>query len=187
MLHARILSPVKPANPSTSPARGTHGLKRPVATWLVRKSPGRGRARPGFSRLLVPIPWSDLPGDPLGLASRNRCGRFGRRLFVGRPAHRTPSVTPVTWSRCFGPDDAPKVYGCARMIDSRQVCDGLPDGRMREANDNVLDRQGLRPRPSSLATASLDLAPCITRMWRAGRHQSRQGAVPCKVTGRLGP
>ena len=106
-------------------------------------------------------------------------------MSVGRPAHRTPNVTDVTWSRCFGPDDAPRVYGCARMIDSRQVCDGLPDGRMREAHDYVLDRQGLRPCPSSLATVSEDVAPCITRV-ENGTAPVTTRSRPGQVNGRLG-
>ena len=69
--------------------------------------------------------------DQPGLASRAlmiREAAVGRPgMSAGRPAHRTPSVTLVTWSRCFGPDDAPEVYGCARLIDSRQICDGLPE------------------------------------------------------------
>ena len=38
------------------------GVRRPMVTELVRKGPGRGRAWPGFSRLFMPIRWSDLPG-----------------------------------------------------------------------------------------------------------------------------
>ena len=36
------------------------------------------------------------------------------------------------------------------------------------------------PRPKSV-----DLVPCIARVENGNATQSRQGAVPCKVTGRL--
>ncbi len=37
------------------------------------------------------------------------------------------------------------------------------------------------PRPESV-----DLVPCIARVENGNATQSRQGAVPCEVTGRLG-
>ena len=49
----------------------------------------------------------------------------------------------------------------------------------------VLDRQGLRPCPSSLATASEDLAPCITRV-ESGTATSHDKEPSRQVNGRLG-
>jgi len=68
------------------------------------------------------------------------------------------------------------------MIDSRQICDATRNGRIREAFDYILDRQGLCPAPVALRPRPKTW-PLASPAWRTGRHQSRQGAVPGKRTG----
>lgn len=157
-LHARNPSLVKPA-------KTLHGSRRPMVTSHRPNGPGQWEGWPGFSRLFAPSRWSDLPEARLVLAFPPLGVRGDA---VGRPGVSASG------------------FQAARVGSIRVRCATVSrDGRMRETNDDVLDRQGIHPAPSGYATASVELVPCIARVENGNATWSRQGTVPCKVTGRL--
>ena len=148
-----------------------------MATQLVREAQDEGGL--GRCPALAPILWSDLPESQLGLASRNRVRSVGRALRQETSRHCRRGAAS-------GPLSAPnglRLRAYDRFAsDLRRLS---RDGRIRGGNDNVIDRQGLRPCPSSLATASVDLAPCITRV-ENGTAPVTTRSRPGQVNGRLG-
>ena len=90
--------PSKPANPSTSPLRGTHGLKRPVAAQHCPDGPqgggyparGKGKGSAGFLPALAPTTRSGPPAVDRFL--RPATGAVGSAGGVtgGRPAAQDP-------------------------------------------------------------------------------------------------
>ena len=123
-------------------------------------------------RLLCRSPGVTFQRLGLVLASRTRCGRFGRRLFVGRPAHRTPNVTLVTWSRCFGQHDAPnglRLRACDRFASDLQRV--LPTQPYREALTMLLIGRDVRPCPSGTAAR-------IPKAWSLASPAVESGTPP---------
>ena len=116
-------------------------------------SPGRGRAWPGFSRLLCRS--AGVTFQRFDQVLRPATGAVGSAGHVRQdnPPPRTPNVTSHLEQ---GWRTARRAKGLWLRAYARFASDlrRLPDGRMREAFDYVLDRQGLRPAPSDSATAS---------------------------------
>ena len=149
--------------PSTGPGgRWPHGVTR-----VAKRD---GRAGRGFSRLFTPRLWSDLPGARLVLAFPPPCDSRGA---VGRPGVSASG------------------FQAARVGSIRVRCATVSrDGRMRETDDDVLDRQGIHPAPSGSATEVRGPGPLHRPRGERERHpvttrsrpvQSDRAAQPLKT------